>query len=83
MFIDEIMNINNSMLIAEFLQATKIYYLTVKRFLTGNLLLSNLRYISSHIKREHDMYSFVGRDILHNNWRYVKRLAIRRSYVGK
>ena len=63
---DKIANINNLTSIAEFLQAIKMYYLAVEEFLTSNLLLLNLIHVASHIKKEHDIYSFVSRNILCN-----------------
>ena len=42
------------------IQATKAYYSTVERFLTGNLLLLNLRCMTGHIVRERDIYNFNG-----------------------
>ena len=54
-----------SMSMAELIQATKVYYLTVEGFVTSNPLLLNLRCIADHIKREHHMYvkraSFIWR----------------------
>jgi len=45
---------------AEIIQATKAYYLTVEGFLTSNPLLLNLRYLVGHVEREHDIYDFNG-----------------------
>jgi len=53
---------NGSTSMAELIQATKVYYSTVERFLTSNLLLLNLRHVTGHIKRE--IYGLVDRRIL-------------------
>ena len=45
---------------AELVQATKAYYLTVEGFLTSDPLLLNLRRVAGHIMREHDMYDIGG-----------------------
>ena len=50
--------------IAELIQATKAYYLTVEGFLTSDSLLLNLRHVAGHIIRERGMYNFRGRHIL-------------------
>ena len=49
---------------AELVQTTKAYYLTVEVFLTSNSLLLNLRHVAGHIMREHDMYNFDGGFVL-------------------
>ena len=41
---------------AELIQAMKVYYLTVERFLTSNPLLLNLRCMVGYIVREHGIY---------------------------
>jgi len=48
---------------AELIQATNVYYLTVEGFVTSNPLLLNLRHVAGHIMRERDMYniSFLSR----------------------
>jgi len=50
--------------IAEVIQATKAYYLTVEGFVTSDPLLLNLRRVAGHITRERGMYG-LGIDILH------------------
>ena len=42
---------------AELVQATKTYYLTVEGFVTSDPLLLNLRRVAGHIERERDMYN--------------------------
>jgi len=42
--------------IAELVQATKAYYLTVEGFITSDPLLLNLRCMAGYIMRELDMY---------------------------
>ena len=54
-----------STLMAELIQATKLYYSTVEGFITGNPLLLNLRYMADHMKRECHMYVFSGEGLLH------------------
>jgi len=49
------------MSIAKLVQATKVYYLTVKVFVTSDLLLLNLRCVAGHITRECHIYVFGGR----------------------
>ena len=49
---------------AELVQTTKAYYLTVEVFLTSDSLLLNLRHVVGHIVREHDMYNFDGGFVL-------------------
>jgi len=46
-----------SMLAAEFIQATEVYYLTVEEFVTSNPLLLNLRCVADYITRERGMYN--------------------------
>ena len=41
---------------AELIQATKVYYLTVEGFITSDPLLLNLRRVAGHITRERGMY---------------------------
>jgi len=50
--------------VAELIEATKVYYLTVEGFLTGDPLLLNLRCMVGHIEKEHGIYVFGGRDVL-------------------
>jgi len=45
---------------AELVQATKAYYLTVEGFLASDPLLSNFRRVAGHIMRERDIYDFNG-----------------------
>ena len=45
---------------AELIEATKVYYLTVEGFVTSDPLLLNLRRVAGHIERERDMYVFHG-----------------------
>jgi len=49
---------------AELIQATKVYYLTVEGFVTGDPPLLNLRRVAGHNMRERDMYVFRGGDDL-------------------
>ena len=53
-----------STLMAELIQATKAYYLTVEGFVTGNPLLLNLRRVAGHITRERG--TFAGGRVLKN-----------------
>ena len=46
------------MSMAELIQATKVYYLTVEGFVTSDPLLLNLGCVAGHIIRERDMYDF-------------------------
>ena len=55
---------------AELIQATKAYYLTVEGFVTSDPLLLNLRRVAGHITREHDMYVFRGEGFL--GWKIVE-----------
>ena len=52
---------------AELVQATKAYYLTVEGFLTSDPLLSNLRRVAGHIMRERGMYNFDGGGVFGKN----------------
>ena len=64
---------------AELVQATKTYYLTVEGFVTSDPLLLNLRRVAGHIERERGMYNLgilVGacRDTLMNgHWEELIR----------
>ena len=49
---------------AELIQATEVYYLTVEGFLTSDPLQLNLRHVAGHIMRECGMYDFSGGYIL-------------------
>jgi len=48
------------LLMAELIQATKVYYLTVEGFVTSDPLLLNLRRVAGHITRERGMYDIGG-----------------------
>ena len=54
----------DSMSMAELIQATKVYYLTVEGFVTSDPLLLNLGRVAGHIIRERDMYDFAGGSFL-------------------
>ena len=57
---------------AELVQNTKVYYLTVEGFLASDSLLLNLRRVAGHIVREHDMYNFDS-SFARRIWRHEQR----------